>query len=200
MLRKFLIYFFVCFIAVFAVLNYRLVSAELRFWLAENAWLPPSTQPDPVALLPLSKSAFYLLNIPSLQVKAPVVLEESLNPDVIFNRLEDGAVHYADSVLPGELGTAIILGHSSAYPWYKGKYGSVFALLGHLKKGDEIVINNGQETLKFKVTESLVFNPFAKNSDVQALEQTDTASIVLVSCWPVGTSYRRIAVRADLVR
>ena len=139
------------------------------------------------------------LEIPSLGVRAPIVLEKSLDPNKIFDRLEDGVVHYSGSSLPGQKGAAIILGHSSAYPWYKGKYGSVFALLGRLKTGDRIIINSGEKTLVYEVKESLIFNPPFKNTGLERLTAADGSSIILISCWPVGTNYKRIAVRADLI-
>lgn len=204
-MKKFLKYFVIFFVITFAIFNSRLVAAEFKFWLAQkgvDVGLVLNSPPTPIikATLPAAETGEFFLEIPAIGAKAPIVLEPSINPDIIFNRLEDGVVRYADSALPGEKGTAIILGHSSAYPWYKGEYGSVFALLGKLRPGDEIFVGHGNKTLKYKVSESLVFNPFAsKDGRLAVLEKTDSSSIILVSCWPVGTNYKRIAVKADLL-
>ncbi|MEK7506455.1 MAG: sortase [Patescibacteria group bacterium] len=204
-MKKFLKYFVIFFAITFAIFNSRFVAAEFKFWLTKKGVdvglvLNSTLVPVVKTTLPVAEAREFFLEIPAIGAKAPIVLEPSINPDIIFNRLENGVVHYADSALPGEKGTAIILGHSSAYPWYKGKYGSAFALLGKLRPGDEIFINNGNKTLKYKVSESLIFNPFAsKDNRLAALEKTDGSSIILVSCWPVGTAYKRIAVRADLL-
>jgi len=138
-MRKFLKYFIIFFLIIFVVLNSRFVSAELRFWLAKKGvavGLMLNATPAPIATVPASlpldttvKPKSFSINIPAIGANAPIVLENSNDPNVIFNRLEDGVVHYAGTPLPGEPGTSIILGHSSAYPWYKGKYGSIFALL-----------------------------------------------------------------------
>ena len=205
MTRRFIKYFIIFFVVIFAVLNSRLVSAEFKFWLTKQGvatGVVLDKTPTPLPLLPVvATPKHYDLTIPAIGAKAPIVLEQSINPDVIFSRLEDGVVHYAGTPLPGEVGTSIILAHSSAYPWYKGHYGSVFALLTKLKPGDEVFVSDGTKILKYQVTESLVFNPFTSNDPkLLALSQSDRSSIVLVSCWPVGTAYKRIAVKADLVK
>jgi LPXTG-site transpeptidase (sortase) family protein len=211
MFQKFLIYFAIFFVVIFALLNSRFVSAEFRFWLdhpkevkASDIIVPVSSPIDgfsaPVKKYVTDASAGYTISIPTIGITAPVVLEKSLDPNVILGRLSDGVVHYSDSPLPGEEGTSVILGHSSAYPWYKGKYGSIFALLGNLKNGDAVVIANGGKTLVYKVSDILIFNPLSNNSRLQQISQSDNrSSVLLVSCWPVGTNLKRIAVRADLV-
>lgn len=198
MVKKFIGYFLITFIVVFSILNSRFVSAQVSFWFRQDELKKGTVSAEKEKLLPLTDDDFYL-SIPTLDVSAPVVLEKSTDQNKIFDRLEEGVVHYGSSPLPGQKGASIILGHSSAYPWYKGKYGSVFALLGRLKTGDVIKIQNGDKILNYKVSQSLVFYPFSKDKRLEQLEKSDKSSIILVSCWPVGTNYRRIAIRADLI-
>lgn len=209
MFKKFTKYFVIFFAVIFVILNSRFVTADVRFWLAKKGVdvglvLDHTPTPVPKKILPIveeTKPKVFALEIPKLGAKAPIVLESSNDPNVIFNRLEDGVVHYAGTVLPGEPGVSVILGHSSAYPWYKGKYGSVFALLTKLNPGDEVFVSDGSRLLKYRVTQSLLFNPLAsKNPELETLGQSNTSSLVLVSCWPVGTAYKRIAVKAELVK
>lgn len=214
MVKKFISYFLVIFLISFLILNSRFVLAQVRFAFfgsvdKELAVLPrdtnlptvgPAKKLTAVSPSPIVKPADgFVLQIPEVGVTAPVVLEKSINPNVIFDRLEDGVVHFANSPLPGESGTAVILGHSSAYPWYKGHYGSIFALLGRLKIGDTFYVKNGDTVLTYKISGILVFNPLSKDNRIDQLENTKGSAIILVSCWPVGTNYQRIAVRADLI-
>ncbi len=212
-MKKFITYFCLIFIITFGLLNARFVSAEIRFWFSplmansddtpfqgDSSFLARMHDKDQVThTLPLSDSNDFFLEIPAIGAKAPIIIERSADQNIIFKDLEEGVVHYADSPLPGQKGTAIILGHSSAYPWYKGHYGSVFALLSNLKVGDFIYINNGGKILSYKVKESVIFHPFTKDQSIDQMVQTDTSSIILVSCWPVGTNSKRIAIKADLV-
>jgi len=215
MLKKFLTYFVIFFVALFFVLNSRFVMAQIGYWfsepIADNSEDTASASGGGASVLPISrykdqaKQKIYetseaVLSIPKLGIAAPVVFEKSDNPDVIFKQLEKGVVHYTNTPIPGQDGTAIVLGHSSAYPWYRGKYGSVFALLGKLKVGDKIYVQykDGEE-YAFTVTESFVFNPFSEEDKFEELAGSkDKPALILVSCWPVGTNYRRIAIKAEI--
>lgn len=199
MVRKFIIYFCLIFMASFTLLNVRFVFAQIKFWVFAPAVNEENDAVEITHTLPLSDSIYFFLEIPTIGVKAPVILEKSLNPEKIFNRLEEGVVHYADSSLPGQKGVAIILGHSSAYPWYKGDYGAIFALLGRLKTGDHIYVHNSGRILTYAVKGTVIFNPFSSDKSVDKIVATDNSSIILVSCWPVGTNSKRIAVKADMV-
>jgi len=141
MIKKFLLYFSIFFVISFSILNSRFISAEFRYWLDP----PKETKASDVSKTAVSSDNIprgdFSISIPSIEINAPIVLEKSLDSGIILKRLEDGVVHYSYSPLPGEKGTSIILGHSSAYPWYRGKYGSVFALLSNLKKGDAVNVS-----------------------------------------------------------
>ncbi len=211
MIKRFIIYFLITFSIAFVILNSRFVAAQISFAFSKPVQVDESVLPRflytevsdkthlPISSSKIDSSLGFIIEIPEIRTTAPIVLEQSVNPDTILSRLEDGVVHFADSPLPGEKGTAVILGHSSAYPWYKGHYGSVFALLGKLKIGDLFYIKNGDTVLTYKVSGSLVFNPLSKDPKINQLGDTTGSAIVLVSCWPVGTNYQRIAIRADLI-
>src|SRR3989339_1064556 len=90
--------------------------------------------------------------IPKIKVKAEVVFPDTNNSKDLLRWLEKGVIHYPDSAGFGDQetgsGVSILLGHSSAYPWYRGNYGSVFALLEKLQAGDEvIVVSEGKKYL-----------------------------------------------------
>ena len=141
-----------------------------------------------------------ILQIPSLGIKAPIIFEPSTDENKIYKSLEKGVVHYSETPKPGKAGTSIILGHSSAYSWYKGDYGSIFSRLSKLKTGDVILIDADGQKLSYEVAKFLIFSPKTENDfELRELESTDDSSIVLMTCWPTGTNAKRIAVRADLI-
>lgn len=140
------------------------------------------------------------LSIPVIGVQAPIILEPTINEDRIYKKLESGVVHYATTPLPGEPGTSIILGHSSAYPWYKGNYGSIFSQISKLKAGDIINIEKNGQMLSYRVSRSIIFSPKMDNDfELRELESTSGSSLVLMTCWPTGTNAKRVAIRADLI-
>ncbi len=211
MRRRFVFVFFSSFIIIFGILNYRFVGANIRYFVAPGTIVTKDSLKDAVRLLPLAKDVFEKplpdsahLVIDSIGVNAPIVFGVPTNNDAIYQQLENGVVHYASTPKPGTRtqGLSIILGHSSAYPWYRGKYGSVFALLNKLKSGDRFYIQYSDGRLfVYAVKEAIVFNPFNPDDPRLAeVEKSEKPTLVLVSCWPVGTNYRRIAVVAELVQ
>ncbi len=142
----------------------------------------------------------FRLDIPILNIGAPIVFEPTTSEQRIYSALENGVVHYAETPKPGQPGISIIIGHSSVYPWYKGNYGYIFSKLSKLQTGDIITIENNGQILSYKVSRSIVFSP--TDSDdfaLRELESTNSSSIVLMTCWPTGTNAKRVAVRADLI-
>lgn len=153
---------------------------------------------DIPAIIP-SLSSFNL-SVPTLNIRVPIVFEPTTVEKRIYAALEKGAVHYAKTPQPGQPGTSIILGHSSSYPWYQGKFGSVFANLSKLNEGDIINIEKEGRLLSYRVTKSIIFSPNASDDyALRELEATDGSSLVLMTCWPTGTNAKRVAVRADLI-
>lgn len=193
---RFLKFFLIAFVLLFAVLNGRFLYANVRFALSG------SSAGKAEKLEPFLQTTYVSakLIIEKIDVSVPVVFDAEDNQKSIYANLEKGVVNYPGSSKPGENGTSIVLGHSSAYPWYKGSYGSVFALLGKLKPGDTFRVEyaNGK-TLSYSVKQTVVFSPFKNERELAGFSKDSKSSVVLISCWPIGTNYRRIAVRAELI-
>lgn len=187
---------------MFAVLNSRFVIANVKFWVLGGVVPPPiisdnlpKIEPDKKIVLPDKAT----LVVGGIGISAPVVFGAGSDTKNIYDNLENGVVHYSSTPKPGMDGVSIILGHSSAYPWYKGVYGSVFALLGKLKTGDKIYVEYGDgQTFAFSVKQSIVFSPFKEDTRLAQIEKSEKPTLVLISCWPIGTNYKRIAVQAEL--
>lgn len=135
------------------------------------------------------------LAIPKLRIQAPII-ETELDEKNIDKNLERGIVRWPTSDAPGTGGAAILLGHSSAPRSYRGAYGKVFSLLDKLEVGDAITITTQEGTLQYRVRDRIIVDP--KQTDEWVLQLRDTReTLILVSCWPVGTNWKRIAVRAS---
>jgi len=200
--------FCVTFVVAFLLLNYRFVAKEVQYAVAPGTIQSRNTIGDAVRLLPTAQEAAPAplpdkakLVIDEIGVNAPIVFNVPDNTDLIYNQLENGVVHYSITAKPGTPGTGIILGHSSAYPWYKGDFGAVFALLSKLKPGDRFYVQYSDDrSFFYEVKESLVFNPFKTDERLNAIENAVGNNLILVSCYPVGTNYLRIAVRAQQIQ
>lgn len=140
----------------------------------------------------LPKVAFYNLSIPKLRIEDAVVAigGEDLNEHLI---------QYPGTALPGQVGNAVIFGHSILPRFYDPKnYISIFSLLPTLEKGDSIfVVYDGVEYL-YKVEDMFEVTP----NDIQVLEQNRSDSyLTLVTCTPPGDPRKpkRLIVRAKIV-
>lgn len=199
--------FLTTFVAVFLLLNYRFVEKNIQYVIAPSTIRTKNTLADATRLLPLSQAVISkplpnaaTLVIDTVGVRAPIVFGTSDDVDEIYDRLEDGVVHYSNTSKPGEPGVSIVLGHSSAYPWYDGDYGAVFALLSKLKVGDRFYIQySDNRSFFYEMKENLIFNPFKSDERLTAIERAPGDNLILISCYPVGTNYLRIAVRAEQI-
>lgn len=110
--------------------------------------------------------------------------------------LQQGVVHYPGTAIPGQVGNVFITGHSSYYPWDPGQFKDVFAVLGQLEVGDEYFVYYDQKPYTYKVTEKFEVTP----DNVDVLQQPHDKKIsTLMTCTPVGTTLRRLIVRAEQV-
>lgn len=209
LLFRFVFIFFGTFLVVFAMLNYRFVLATVQYQVAPGTIRVADSINEAVGLLPIAKAKELKVKplpdrarlvIDSLGVDAPLVFNVSADNKQIYDNLENGIVHYSITPKPSQPGVSVVLGHSSAYPWYRGEYGSVFALLGRLKPGEKFYVQyEDGRTFVFQMKQAIVFNPFAADTRLAELGNSDKPTIILISCYPVGTNYRRIAVQAELV-
>jgi sortase A len=131
--------------------------------------------------------------IPKINVEIPVDYSEtSTNENVIENDLEDGVVHYPDTVLPGQNGNAAFFGHSSNNIFNPGKYKFAFVLLHTLVDGDTFYLTYNDKIFVYQVVDHKVVPP----NDVSVLNDTEghQATATLITCDPPGTSINRLVV------
>lgn len=193
-MRELIIFLFL-FLAVFGTLlivfNGRFIYAQIKYAVLGA---PEKSPNNPFGAEKENNNLFIpqRLIVPVLGIDVPVILAENTEESVLQAALERGVVYWPDSALLGEGGTIIILGHSSAYPWYKGDYGSVFSTLNELKEDDEVFVFSAQNKYTYNVIgreidfpENLVFE-----------KQEEKSMLYLLSCWPIKTNWKRIAIKA----
>lgn len=130
-------------------------------------------------------------------VRVPIVFPTDTSTQGVLKSLESGVGVYPGSIMPGEKGHMIILGHSSLASWYRGNYARVFALLNRLSVGDEFMIQAGDVKYVYRITANQVFKPAA--ADAYMALPTDGSIVDLVTCDPVGSAANRRIVSAELI-
>ncbi len=187
-----------------AILHDRLPVEQAAGMLSQKA-IARGSDADPAQFLPSIGPPDNRLLIPSLGLNVPIVIPpgdallqeewERLEQD-IQTALENGTIHYPGTARPGQAGNFFVTGHSSYYPWSKGKYKSVFARLPALKAGDEFWIYYGGDRHRYVIQEKHEVKP----TDVHVLDQPlDRRIATLMTCVPVGTTLRRLILTAQEV-
>ncbi len=178
---------------------------EFRFQARMTAVSLRSAYPNGIAgfIIPDLGSTFasqesreFRLSIPKLQL-SEVVTEnvDPTNKPVYMAALQSGVAHAAGTMLPGEQGMGYYFGHSSGLPIW-GLRTVPFAMLYRLEEGDEITLSRDGETYYYQVTGKTVVEP----DDVEALlAAPDREVVVLQTCWPIGTDWKRLLVLADRI-
>ncbi|MBI2644223.1 MAG: sortase [Candidatus Wildermuthbacteria bacterium] len=152
------------------------------------------------AQIPLSSPKEEQLNatlvVPKINVSAPIIFVNSVNPDDFNEPLKRGVTHFPSS-LPGEKGAAIILGHSAPFGWMGGKYEKVFSEVNQLAVGDEVRVEFQGNTYVYLVSGATIVDG---GGDIpQNILAVDHPRILLITCWPPGIVNKRIIVQADIV-
>lgn len=140
------------------------------------------------------------ISIEKIAVHAPMVWSKNSKEADMLSDLENGVAHFSGAASPGQIGNAVISGHSSNYVWKVGKYNHIFKNLNDLKIGDVIVAkviqNNGRViTYRYAVKDKFITGA----DDEEIFAKTENETLTLSTCWPLGTTLRRLIVKAEMM-
>lgn len=133
--------------------------------------------------------------IAKINITAPIIVPSGTTQTELNRALNDGAVLYPGSSLPGQKGEVMITGHSSTYPWNKTPYGKIFSLLDKLEEGDMISLVYSNTQYDYRVTGKQIVG-----ANEVKIYSADESRLTLMTCWPIGTSLKRLVVRAELIQ
>jgi sortase A len=158
--------------------------------------------------------------IPKIGAQAEVIAEvSSANEEEYLEALKRGVAHARGSVKPGEQGTTFLFAHSTDSILNVKNYNAVFYLLNKLDVGDEVWVDYLGERLVYEV----VYKEVVAADDeryVKVFQQAlkgakegfstpgvenegllgNSSQLILQTCWPPGTTWKRLLIRAELVR
>ena len=133
--------------------------------------------------------------IPKLGIDEQVVPNVNPNnPREYLPVLQHAVAHAKGSVLPGDPGTVYLFAHSAENWWDIEHYNAIFYTLSNLSLGDEIDVFYENRRYTYVVTQQIISDP----QDVTLLTSAHSGSqrLVLQTCWPPGTSWKRLYVIA----
>ena len=136
----------------------------------------------------------FSLIIPSIKLNAKIM--PSIDPsdaDKYETALRSGVAHAEGPSFPDQPGTVYLFGHSTDYPWNIAHYNALFYSLRYLNQGEEVILIYNNNDYLYQVTEKKVVEP----EDLDYLySQAGEKRLVLQTCWPPGTSWKRLIIIA----
>jgi len=181
----------VVFILLFSFFNERFISPFIR--PSGNVSATPIIV-DPNSTGPVGPESKII--IPKINVEVPVIYDvPTIEEKDVQTGLERGVVHYPTTANPGEIGNAVIFGHSSSNILNKGKYKFAFILLKSLEDEDTFIIQKDGKRYVYKVYSKFVTTP----TDFSVLAASDKSIVTLITCDPPGTSTNRLIIQAEQI-
>lgn len=163
------------------------LKSEINYQLNKN-------NTKPVEILP-SDPEFSIV-IPKINANTKVIKNVDPFDSNIYQRaLTQGVAHAKDTSTPDKSGNTFIFAHSAGN-WYEAnQFNAVFYLLNKLETGDEIIVYYQSQKYIYSVDEI----KFVKPDEINYLSnQQNTNRLTLMTCWPPGTTLKRLVVISTL--
>jgi len=132
--------------------------------------------------------------IPKIGANAKIVANvDPYNSNTYQLALTKGVAQARGTALPSQLGNMFLFSHSSVNILEATRYNSVFYLLSKLKKDDEIFVYYKNIRYEYKVIDTKIVDA----KDVSYLNpKPGEKTLTLMTCWPAGTTYKRLLIIA----
>lgn len=142
----------------------------------------PAPEETLYLLRPFAGDIIGSLTLPALNMVLPII--EGTGEE----ELKKGVGHFIQSALPGENSNCVLSGHRT----------TVFAELGKLKIGDQVIVQTSAGTFLYEIVSFRIVH----KDDTTVIVPADHAVLTLTTCYPflfVGFAPDRYIVRAEQV-
>jgi LPXTG-site transpeptidase (sortase) family protein len=141
------------------------------------------------------------ISIGKIGITTPMIWSVSEDESIMNEDLKNGVIHFPKTAAPGQTGTMIVSGHSSNYIWAAGNYNHIFKDLNSLESGDiidiKVIEQNGRIIIyHYKVNSKIIVGA----NDQKVFAESQNPTLTLATCWPIGTNFERLLVKAELVQ
>lgn len=173
-------------ILISGLIFYPVLATEIRYQLKGSPTIKQNYSPN---------QEFRII-IPKININSQVLLNiDPYNKEEYLAALNQGVAQAKGSALPEDDGDIFLFAHSTNDPFIS-YYNAVFYLINKLTPSDEIYLFYQGKNYKYVVTETKIINP----SEVQYLQTSEKKySLTLMTCWPPGTTLKRLLVISHLV-
>ncbi|MCX7956204.1 MAG: sortase [Patescibacteria group bacterium] len=173
--------------------EYRVIEKNTQPKLKQKGLLSKTFKFKDIEILVPSDPNFSIM-IPKIGANSRILPNvDPSNENIYLDALNKGVAHAEGTAFPGEGGHIFLFAHSTDYFWNVSVYNAIFYLLYKLEKDDEVNIFYKGQRYVYKVIGKEVVDP----SQVQYLtRKTNREFLTLQTCWPPGTTLKRLLVFA----
>ncbi len=198
--------FLVIFLATLSYISLVSLTLNLRYYSRQLILKNQSLNLIRIVLAPVAfktnvsgqtKYPVFGLVIPKIGVDAPVIANvDPNNYSTYMKTLKKGVAMAQGSAYPDQNGTTYIFAHSTNLnPRWISYYNAVFYLLNKLKTGDKIYLWYNYRQYSYQVSQVLI-----TDKEKQGFLYNPNKQLVLQTCYPPGTSLRRLIVIAKPIK
>lgn len=141
----------------------------------------------------LAQEEDFFIKIPKLELTAKII--PNVNPvskSEYLPALKKGVAHAQGSYFPGENGLVYLFAHSTDYAFNIKNFNALFYDLNKLNPGDQISLNYKGKFFNYQVMEKKI----VAADDLSDLKNLGQERLILQTCWPPGTTWKRLLVIA----
>jgi sortase A len=158
---------------------------------AEISYHLNSSKPDFKNIIPVDPE--FSILIPKINANSKIIKNvDPFNSDVYQKALTQGVAHALGSATPDQFGNVFIFAHSAGNWYQANQYNAVFYLLNKLVKGDNITVYFQKKPYNYIVDEVKLINV----NEINYLTNNSQNQLTLMTCWPPGTTLKRLIVIA----
>ena len=187
-----------------------MIALELRSFVHKTTQpFFPEAVPTELSQLPMQENVItpvanqlFRIRIPMIGVESDIIPNVDAGDSKAYETaLQKGIAHAKGSGLPGEENaenrTIYIFAHSTNGSWNITRYNALFYSLKDLEPGDQIQVWFWGKEYWYKVSEKRVVDA----DDTEVLKpQKEKELLVLQTCWPPGTTWKRLLILAEPVQ
>jgi LPXTG-site transpeptidase (sortase) family protein len=141
-------------------------------------------------------NSYFSVVIPKIGAASNIVANVSLvDKEEYLAALQSGVAHAKGTHFPGQGESIFLFSHSTDSPVNFARYNAVFYLLGRLEPGDRVIVFFADGRYEYKIRELVV----TEAQDTDWLEDKGEEVLILQTCYPPGTSWKRQLVVAKPV-
>lgn len=180
-------------------IRYFVLSTSKSLEKPFNLWQSPAEKKEAKRSdVPQPVDRAFGIVIPKIGANSRVLADIDWQDSRVYQKaLTQGVAHARGSAKPGELGNVFLFAHAGASPLEALRYNAVFYLLDKLDTEDMVQVWYQGELFTYQVTSKKI----VRADQVEYVTgNTGADYLTLMTCWPAGTTLKRLIVQAELVQ